>query len=960
MAEADGRLRSWEIKPQFHSLLFDIFADRSLSIPARQMAILTFKNGIDKFWKKTALHAISQGERELIRPRLLCMLDEDLPQIAVQYCVAVSRIARWEFPQIWPTFAEDLLSRVHAIATESSLAFRYSAEHNALYTLHLFIKTLCARTLARERQALRRIAPMVFSVVAPIYAKRIAQFNEALHEGTAAQSQELLKSVRLCIKSLRRLFVYGFESLKAADTVVLEFYVASVGHQAAFYELFCLLPAESRESDDCRILRKIILLYGKMYLEHQKLSAVCFITMPAVLPMLHWYWTLIQSEAPKLTAVPLELSGEIEPPPLILEPLLIQGLELYKNVVKNFFYVADDAGQMDDDVRLCRSVIDGQILTPAFVAQMAKTLMYHYLPLRASDLEMWHDDPEAWMANEDSDYWMFDVRRCAEHLFVDFVNQQRDLVVPELVHELQQNSLDAGSFKQEGLHAAIGLCANELFDHLDFSSWLRRHNNANSPLCVVKWRVAWLIGKWVAVKFPVGERPHAYTALLEFARPGEPLVLRIEAISSLLICVDDWDFDSTQFMPFLPLTLERITGLLDSVTQAESRMRLVNFLSIVVGRMQRQIAPFADSVVHLIPPLWQSAAGENLYQTAVLGLVTKLVVALGANSAALQPFVAPLIEHSVNLDDPAHVYLIEDGIELWLGLVRNAPALDSSLKTLLRLVPRLLQHSTETLKSVLKVVEGCVLLDGSEVIRCHGPALVGALHDLVSDTNLSARAVAAGYNTLGIIVQCVSIELVGPALVESGLLWSLFTRVVEKKEAAMVMIHHASFLSRIAVHYPSLFVEFIAGQDVQLAGVFAEHWAETFDDVGQVAVRRLHALGLAIAIATTNDGVLKMMPLMVPLWNDVISNTGTSQLYFTDPDDDDDDAQDEYDEMVVPESDRRRRLLANDPAHKFDIARALSQSLAECERLNGAAKFQAVLAQIPSEDLELLKNQLSS
>ncbi|KAJ2898921.1 hypothetical protein GGI21_001551 [Coemansia aciculifera] len=965
MARADESLRTWETKPQFHAVLFSIFADRTLSMPARLMAIITFKNGIDKYWKKVAVHAIKLGEKELIRPQLLSMLDESAPQIAVQYCVAISRIARWEFPLVWPEFAEELASRVRFIANDLDSSIGndeqhrrrcFTMEHNALYILHLFVKKLCERTLARERQALRSNAPMLFSIVAPIYAQRIAQFNEALHAGDSAMSQELLKSIRFCLKTLRRLYVYGFGDFETADALVHEFYMATVGHQAAFYELFSGLPAESREADECRILRKIILLYGKMHIEFQRLRAVRFITTPAVLPMLQWYWQHIQGEAAKLTAVPLDHADDADAPPLVLERLLIQGLELYRNVVKNMFYLVDDSVQIDEDVQRCRLVIDTEIMTPPFVAQMSETLMCHYIPLKTSDLEMWQDEPDTWIMNEDLDHWEFDVRRSAEHLFSDLVNQHRDLIVPELVRALQQTNMDAISFRNDGLYAALGLCANELYDHIDFCHWLRQHPPADWPMSVARWRIAWLIGKWITVKFATDQRAHAYAALLEYARPGEPLVLRMEAMASLLRCVDDWDFDATQFMPYLQLSIERITGMLGSVSQAELRMRMVNYLCVIVSRMQRDIVPFAESIVRLIPQLWESAAGENLYQTAVLGLVTKLVAALGAHSASLQSFVAPLIQHSIDIDDPAHVYLIVDGIDLWLALVRNATAIDSSLMALLHFIPGLLKNSTETLKSVLKVVEGYALLCGVDMMRSCGPAIIGALHELVADTNMNMRAIAAGFNTLNVIVQCVPVELVGPALVESGMLWTPFTRIVDKKEAAMILIHHTGFMSRIAVHYSQLFMEFLASQDAQLTSAFVEHWVEAYDDVGQLAHRRLHALGLAVAIATTNDGVLKSLPLMVPLWNDILSSTDTSQLYFSDPDDGNE--SDCYSEMVVPESERRRKLLSNDPAHKFDIKKALAQSMAKCERLNGVERFQAIIAQVSAEDLEELKKRI--
>ncbi|KAJ1807625.1 hypothetical protein LPJ75_004760, partial [Coemansia sp. RSA 2598] len=638
-------------------------------------------------------------------------------------------------------------------------------------------------------------------------------------------------------------------------------------------------------SNDGLLLRKIVLLYGKMYLEFQKYHAVRFITMECVKKILEWYWVQILSEAPKMVSSPTDPENA---PELVLGSLLIQGMELYKNVVKNFFYAIDEANtEPDNDARRCRQIIDGEILVPNFVTQMAETLINYYIPLKAKDLEMWQDDPETWMVEEDSDYWSFDVRRSAERLFVDVVDQQRAQIVQQLVHMLWHNTNDASNsdaafFHREGLYAALGLCANQLYDSMDFCGWLKQHPVVDSPMGAVKWRVAWLIGKWVPVKFPVEERGYAYSVLLQLAHREEPLIVRMEALASLSLCIDDWDFDAEQFKPFLQPSIEAMTSVLNDVTMAESRMRIVNFMSALVCRMQREIMPFAEAILQLIPPLWQSALQENLYQTTILSLVTKLVEALGTHSTAIQQFIAPLVQHSIDLSDPAHVYLIEDGLELWLALIRNGTALDPSMSQLAKSIPSLLQYSTETLKKVLKIIESCVLIDGNAIFAEHGSALLDGLHNLASDNGLAVRATAAGYVTLNVIVQCIPLDVCQGPLVESNLLWTAFTRVVERKEAAIVLVHHAGFLARVAVHYPSLFAEFLASQEALLAKAFVENWVDLYDDVGQVAQRRLHAIAFAAAIATTNDGVLHSLPLMVPIWNDIMSNTGSSQLYFSD------------------------------------------------------------------------------
>ncbi|KAJ2395027.1 hypothetical protein GGI23_004460 [Coemansia sp. RSA 2559] len=949
-------------------MLFSIFSSRStVARQTRWLAIINFKNGIDKYWKKADLYRIGLTEKQAVRQHLMDYFDEEDPQIAVQYCLAVARIARWDFPRVWPEFADGLLARIHAIAqdTQMDAVRRRRIELNVLYTMHLFVKTLCQRSLPLERQALRRITPTVFATIAPIYVERLRQLQLVLCASSVSSpdAQALLKAIRMCLKSLRRLLVFGHAKIEDADAVAQEFYVASSPHQAVFYDLYRALTPDQRNMPHAVPLRKIVLLYGKMYMDFQNSHALRFITTPGVQPMLAWYWEQIRAEAPKL--VP-----PLDPPPadpaadsIVLEPLLIQGLTLHKNVIKNFFYAPDDAGHMDDEVKLCRHVIDSQIITPELVAHMADLLMRCYLPLKPRDLELWHDDPEAWLADEGSDYWAFDVRRCAEHLFMDLVSQHHNQIIALLVDAVNQpeNAADpsAAFYLREGKYAALGLCANDLYDTFDFCQWLKEHHiSESSPMGAAKWRIAWLIGRWVPVKFALDERPHAYALLLELARPEEPLIVRIEALASLLRCIDDWDFDALQFGPFLALSFERIAGVLSHVETPDSRMRIVNFLSTLVQRMQREVVPFADAIVQMIPPLWQSAESENMYQTAILVLITKLIEALGAQATELQDFVAPLIAHSIDLTSDAHVYLMEDGVELWLILLRNSATLGDSLLALAQHIPSLLGNSTEMLKNTLRLVESYFLLSAERTFQHSGAAILDALHTLVADTSLAARATYIGYNALSILVQCTPLELCVDSMKQSNILWTAFTRIVDRKDPALVLTYHSGFLSRVAVQYPALFAEFIASQDPEHAATFCDHWVDLHDDLTQVPSRRLHAFGLAVAIATTNDGILGALPRMVPLWNEIISDTGSSALYHNA--DSDYDSTSGFDNAaIVVENQRRSTLFASDPVYKMDFRSVLAQSMAECERLNGSDRFQAVLAHVHIEQLEMLRNQLN-
>jgi hypothetical protein len=48
------QLQTWERAPRFYPLLQSVFLDKSLPYEVRYLAIIQLKNGIDKYWRKTA------------------------------------------------------------------------------------------------------------------------------------------------------------------------------------------------------------------------------------------------------------------------------------------------------------------------------------------------------------------------------------------------------------------------------------------------------------------------------------------------------------------------------------------------------------------------------------------------------------------------------------------------------------------------------------------------------------------------------------------------------------------------------------------------------------------------------------------------------------------------------------------------------------------------------------------
>lgn len=102
----------------------DVFLDHSVPPEVRYLSIIQLKNGIDKYWRKTATKyarlnpppridtlcnhrltsssAIKKEEKERIKTRALqAGVVEPAPLLALHNALMIAKIMRYEFPQDW-------------------------------------------------------------------------------------------------------------------------------------------------------------------------------------------------------------------------------------------------------------------------------------------------------------------------------------------------------------------------------------------------------------------------------------------------------------------------------------------------------------------------------------------------------------------------------------------------------------------------------------------------------------------------------------------------------------------------------------------------------------------------------------------------------------------------------------------------------------------------------------------
>ncbi|KAG9327329.1 hypothetical protein KVV02_007105 [Mortierella alpina] len=928
MQSAVTQLQQWETTPQFNATLQDIFYDRSLDTNIRWQAIIYLKNGIDKYWRRAAKNAIAPEEKAAIRSRLLTALDEEQKPLATQNAVLIAKIARIDFPLEWPDLLTTLLDIVRTSTANESDPRARLVQQRSLYTLHLVVKGLISKTLAGGRKQFQMVAPDLFSNVVNIYVRYV----DLLFASSTTNIESLsgcLETSHMALKCLRRIVVHGFPEFATTEGPVAFFRLA-LEHLQKFMAFKESIP------EQCSFLVTAvdshIKLIGKFYLDLMDAHPRQFILSPGAGDVLRFYWGLLAGNGNEHGAAPAQTT-------------LIQGLLLIKKTLKDPQFILTNRDP-EPVVVQCRHIIENEFMTAETSNKLAEILITKYMRLTEDDLEEWDNNPEEWALEEEADSWRYQLRPCAEKVFMDLLSSHRAQLSPLLVQLAGSTANMTDLFLKDSIYTAIGLGSHDLYGAIDFDSWLNGQlsqevQNASSDFRVIRRRIAWMIGKWVSVNISKDARPTVYTIMLHLLRPDEHLAVRLAAAQNLKACIDDWDFEPATFAPYLEQSVQGLKSVMGQVEEPDSRMRILSCMSIIVERMDEHIAPYAQQIIELLPPLWQAAANQNLLQSAILVIMTKLVESLKSQSVGLHALVMPLIRLSVDPSQEAHVYLMEDGFELWLATLKSAREATEELLSLVPAAVALLSEGMDHMRTMLKILQSYLMLDAERTFQVSGPALINAIAGLLGE-GLRSEASVSIMQFMDIAALTCPVRITGELYISTGLLNKVLSVIMAKKETNVVLTQYLCFLARLAVEDSGYLSNTInnAGQQfgqAQLLSLLMEFWMEKFDNVSHPKHRKLHAMGLTSMMRTSDPAVLEHLPRLVCIWGDVLNEvnengTGDSLVYWRETQDDEDDASEETAEIL-----RRRELLKRDPVHTTNLAQYVKVSITECERLNGGA-----------------------
>ena len=353
----------------------------------------------------------------------------------------------------------------------------------------------------------------------------------------------------------------------------------------------------------------------------------------------------------------------------------IFSLNLLKGILLCMEYrPAKNVEDTRDPLTLQAHSIKQEFFRPETIQEICSKLISNYLPLTGDDLQLWDEDAEGFAGEECGDSWKYSWRPCCETVFLTLFHEYREILSPLLVSLVRDNHapVDPANLTailhKDAIYNAVGLAAFDLYDEIDFDSWLTSSLSlelsvGESNYRIVRRRVCWLMGQWSGVKLSPELRPRLYEMLMPMLTNNQDLVVRLAAAKAMKVVIDDFEFSVEELEPYLEQVFSLLFSLLKEVGECDTKLNVLNVLSYLIERVGVSIRPICSALLHYLPTLWEESANHNMLRCSILSTLVFIVQGLGTVSEGLLPFLGPVLELSIDLTQVgfiSHVIFLED------------------------------------------------------------------------------------------------------------------------------------------------------------------------------------------------------------------------------------------------------------------------------------------------------------
>lgn len=865
----------------------EIYLDKSIPNNVRFLAVIQLKNGIDRYWRlySQTKNGLQPAEKSLIRSRLFQgTIDEVERNLASHNALVVAKVIRIDYPGNWP----DALPNIIALLRSSN----EGNDKQLFGTLQLLlrvVKELGTARLGKSRTALQSVAPEIVYVLCQIYAAKTASWSSLSSQGHGVWNsggEVAMNNSLLALRILRRLIIVGFET-PHADSTIQQFWTLSQTHFGQFLSLTAEPSFETTYQD---MVGKHLLQFAKLHIDMAEHHAASFCNLPSSIALVRAYWDLVSKFAATFetsggirhndsdgTSAKVKLEGPLQ------EKLALKGLLLFRACARIAFQPVTTFKYRTPEIKAeqqkAKNVIQTELFQNDLVIQIVNTIITHLFVFRRADLELWDEDPEDWEQQEQSEgnAYEWEVRPCAEKLFLDLLTNFKPLLIPPLLSYFQTaQSPQADIAKKEAVYTAMGLAAAHVASEYDFhavlSSAIAQDAQQKGDLYrVLRRRIAILISQWAPVKFMPESRALAYQIFDHFLNPNDEtndVVVQITAARQLRWLADELGFSEEAFEPYTANVLSRLIALVQTVYIDETKLAILESVRILVMRMEQHLSRFGDHLMAALPAIWESAGAEEyMIKQAVIAIFTALVSSLGELSQKYQHLMVDLLAEAARPGSDLHVHLIDESLELWDAILTYSKApLAPEVIGLAHLVFPLLEYQPETASQALAIIDSYILIAPSAMLKddLRRPLLASLTGILDARSReqvnngvdcieklLKAATELGGSDGLTIMVQdTLNNGLMRRIIVDLHDAWEAHQTTGPNRKICRINPvtegHYFAILARVAVAEPAMFVQMLSayGGFEQVWPWLSSEWFSYLPSMDHAARQKLYLLAL--------------------------------------------------------------------------------------------------------------------
>jgi len=432
------------------------------------------------------------------------------------------------------------------------------------------------------------------------------------------------------------------------------------------------------------------------------------------------------------------------------------------------------------------------------------------------------------------------------------------------------------------------------------------------------------------------------------------------------VVIDDFEFSVEELEPYLEQVFSLLFSLLKEVGECDTKLNVLNVLSYLIERVGVSIRPVCSALLHYLPTLWEESSNHNMLRCSILSTLVFIVQGLGTVSEGLLPFLGPVLFLSTDLTQDSHIYLLEDGLELWLTLLHNTAQPYPALLDLVARIPPLLSLGTEHLRTTIYILQAYVLLCPLRVMDTIGPTVV---------TECEAQYRDLQDEGVLMILRLVETWLrAGPPStpqVLEPLLLTVMEAVHAGSDFPMLMSLHLSILSRLILASHSLFASLclttaakLGSNHNEVAGKILDVWCDKMPCVTAPERRKLLALALTSLLTTESPVVLSRIYIIflnvAETLNDVTrpdDNGGIIDSLMAGQGDvvldtDDIDYETEHDS-------RKRQIAMQDPVHTIVLKDYVQNQITVMAQQLGETNYNEIIMNVDIETRENLKEYVA-